>query len=271
MPVEAIGQQYTDVVVVRPPEPVSEEELSAFVSQLSLRGLLPLVQPRAGTRGYDQDETGWYPTDAFREIGPWIFDNSIDQLDDVMDFLRRILADDQITNIERKIIRVPEASGGNYVYHNPSKTFVYTVNEIILPGNISNRMRHNGWCLTPVDTTNITLNEDGHSIKEDLDFLLSSPFLGSDGRLHVISASSFIHKVPPYFVIHEIPDVEAALGGCNIADCQNGSLLIAPHPDNTPTTFEILQEFAPVNIMTTPRNFLDGGGGPRCSISSFSL
>ncbi len=267
LPVEVIGQQYTDVVVIRPPESVSEEELSAFVSQLSLRGLLPLVQPRAGTVGYDEGETGWYPTDVIREVGIWIFDNSIDELDDVMDFLRKILPDDQITNIERKIIRVPEVSGGNYVYHNPSKTFVYATNEISLPRNISSRMKSERWHLIPVDTSDTSLN----GYEDDLDFLLSSPFLGRDGHLHVISASSFIHKVPTYFSTHEIPDSEAALGGCNIADCQNGRLLIAPHPDDAPATFEILQEFATVDIMTTPRNFLDGGGGPRCSISSFSL
>lgn len=270
MPVEAIGQQYTDVVVIRPPESVSEEELSAFVSQLTSRGLLPLVQPRAGTRDYDELETGWYPTDVFREVGPWIFDNSIDELDDVIDFLRKILPDNQIINIEKKIIRVPEVSGGNYVYHNPSKTFVYATNKIS-PRNISSRMKSEGWHLIPVDTTDITLNENEHRFEEDLDFLLSSPFLGRDGSLHVISASSFIHKIPSDFIAHEIPDREATLGGCNLADCQNGSLLIAPHPDNTPATFEILQEFATVDIMTTPPNFLDGGGGPRCSISSFSL
>ena len=264
---EAIGQQYSDVVVIRPPESVSEEELSAFVSQLSLRGFLPLVQPHAGTVGYDELETGWYPTDRFREVGSWIFDHSIDELDDVIDFLRRILRYDQITSIERKIIRVPEAAGGNYVYHSPFKTFIYAANRISLPWDISLRMGIEGWNLSPVDTSNTSLN----GYEEDLDFLLSSPFLGRDGNLHVISASSFIDKVPPLFLYHEIPDSEAALGGCNIADCQNGSLLIAPHPDDAPTTFGILQEFAAADIMTTPRNFLDGGGGPRCSISSFSL
>lgn len=105
----------------------------------------------------------------------------------------------------------------------------------------------------------------------DLDFQMSI-FLGRDGKTHAMAAESFVGQIPSNsFIIHPVPDSEAQKGGCNIADLRGGRILIAPNPVDAPIANGILRTYAEATIIDAPQNFLDKGGGLRCSISSFSL
>ncbi|MBI4226321.1 hypothetical protein HY612_04375 [Candidatus Roizmanbacteria bacterium] len=276
----------TDVVVIRPPEAVSESEIQGLASILSQRGFISILLPREESR-YDR----WYPTDSFREVGQWLFESGGSELEEILQYARNLLPQSELESIRSHSVRVPtEFTGGNYVHFDPSKLFVYAEDQMIGPNpkysndflkrmrkrdeaeikQVLGMMKKNGWQLVPVRTRGFKLPGKTTVNDEDLDFLLSL-FQGKDNKPHAIVASSFVGRTPRKFSTHQIPDSEALRGGCNIADLRQGKVLVIPNRLDAPTTHRILSQFAhpSINIIETPANFLDGGGGPRCSISAF--
>lgn len=260
-----------DVVVIRQPSQVPEEAMMELVGELANRHFLTVLLPRKEAEGYDIDYTDWYPTDEFRAVGDWIFVSAIFAWDDLMESLSQRLNDWTLQNLKRRVIKTPYLVGGNYLHHDGGKILIYAEYEAEQVKKLFRMMERKGWGIFPVDTADAHLGGSTNQFY-DLDFLLSPPFTGRDGFLHAIAAESFLGQIPDLGLqIHPIPDSEAVQGGCNIADLRGGKILVLPHPSNTPTTCNIVQQYAVADIIVAPPDFLDGGGGPRCSISSFHL
>lgn len=290
---EQLSPNVTDIAILRPPLKVGEEEMNLLADELLRQNFLPLILPREAIEGDDgefiEDEARFFPTDRFREVGPWIFERSFFRdFHDIFKIARNILPNQDTSQIKERIYTVPGTfCGAQYVYVASKKVFLYSEHAVFPEMHSSpvvaeyqfwqrdfvkvmfGMMRYEGWDIQPVNTEGMYLGSDS-DWEEDLDFLVSL-FEGSDGMVHAIAASSFTSRVPDIFEVHEISDSEALRGGCNVADCRNGSVLISPHESDAPTTNEILTKFGKAKVIMAPENFLDGGGGPRCSISTFSL
>lgn len=266
-------EKFTDLVVIRPPKDVPNEQTAELVSNLESKGFMPYVQPRLVNEWEYDFDVKWFPTDAFRDLGGFVLINNsrMDELDQVFKNLPD-LAPDKKLNIESRLVEFPLA-GGNYLHLNDQKVFIYDPHRLDYPDNITKikkelaKMTQDDWKVYEVSTAKIGyFNKFG----QDLDFWMSL-FVGKDGKAHAIAAERFADRVPKDFMVHTVPEEEGHKGGCNIADLRNGTILVAPNHKDTPTTHQILNEFSKAKILETPPGFIDGGGGPRCSISAISL
>lgn len=273
------ASSFSDVAWIRIPSKVPGAELEKMRVRLEENGFSSLwVRPTP------PDTYGRFPTDVFREVGSSIFVYFLPEFNDFLDKLehRKLIGESEIQRISKRIVEFP-IKGGEYLHLDPQKILLYSLRDFqslknsvrlerqnILDERIS-VMRKEGWTVFEVDTKAGLLMKgfySGHP--HDLDFQMSV-FLGRDGKTHALAAESFVEQIPGAFSIHTIPDPEVQRGGCNIADLRGGSILIAPNPVDAPTANGILIEYANASIINAPQNFLDQGGGPRCSISSFSL
>lgn len=269
---------FRDVVVIRPPSHIPKPQLNSFITKISNKGFLPIVLPHR-LKSYDPPDDKWFPTDDIREVDSKIFVNGGSNFERAMKPLRLAIGNGKADLIESRVVNFP-LNGGNYLHNERGKIFVYAADKLegrYIEGSewyiqIQQELRQRidelqakGWRVYPT-----TIEGRETNALQDLDFLLSI-FSGRDGRVHAIAAESFSDRVPEGLEKHVIPDEEAAKGGCNIADLRRGSTLVAQNFADIPLTGAILEEYASADIIQTPRGFLEGGGGPRCSISSFSL
>lgn len=263
---------YTDVVIIRTPKALPESELQKLKAQLSGKGFLPILN-YPSERDLEEADERFFPADAFREVGTRILEQY--EFDGVLSKLQGEVNNQSIENVRNRVEKF-DLKGGDYLHLNPLKIFLYASDPYFISraetaGEVMLDMEKEGWQVFAVRTGSIVPRGSNINIRhEDLDFL-QSLFIGKDGKPHTIVAECFADRVLPLFTAHVIPDEEAIRGGCNVADIRNGSILLPVNRVDAPTTNKILQEFAAAEIIELPPNFLDDGGGPRCSISSFSI
>lgn len=267
---------YTDVVVVRPATKVNLSDFDKMLKEFTKRRFLPILLPRSGV----MDWPVWYPTDVFREIGGVIYYNGRSrEFPSILHALEPYLKPETLDSVrDRSLWKSPYFSGGIFTYNENQKVFIYD-REIMFGDDeadnrdtqtILDKLANSGWQLFPVSTAGIKI-KDHPAEHQDLDFVTSSPFLGKDGQLHVICTESILNRLPSFLQTHVIPDKEVARGGCNISDHREGTLLVVPNRRDAPTTVKHIQEYFSGDWFEGPVGYLDGGGGLRCSISSFSL
>lgn len=274
-----------DVVIIRPPKSVSTEKINDLAKKLEERGFLTVIEPEEPEyleAGIACGSTRPWPTDFLREIGPWVLRSEPTvPINRILDFVRT--SGVNLGKFYGCIIDVPYSfRGGDYVYLEANKVFVYAQNRLFKNGSLGRSdsekinedrtakilemLKSNGWSIYPVDTSLFDMG------KPDLDFLLSL-FLGGDGKTHAIIPEAFFSQVPSRFKTHIIPDKEVYSGVCNIADLRRGSILVIPHEDQAPSTYGIIKKHvhSSIDVIEAPPNFLERDGGPRCSITSFSI
>lgn len=265
IPKGCLDRPFTDVVVIRPPENMPIRVVIGLARRLNKVGFLPVLQPSKGeSERWDYEK--WFPTDYFREIGDYVFTRSAGE------YHLNYLINEIGVQPRRRLVRDISIAGGNYLHLDGAKTFIYTYERDADPTEIDDEVsvfKDMGWDLYNIPSLDILL-KDGPYREYDLDFLMSV-FLGKDGRIHAIAAESFRERVPSKFMAHIISDQEALLGGCNIADLRRGQVLVCANVADAPSVYPILKEYARAKVLQTPRGFLDGGGGPRCSMSSFEV
>ncbi len=296
----------TDIVVIRQPSRVPIGQFNEFGMKLAGMGFLPVVIPSHPLPVNDDDgNERYFPTDSYREVGDIVFDNSL--VGDLRKIGQVVRANptlfSRFEDVSVRVNDVPlEFRGGDFVTSpirvNGSKLMVFSQEKFFpkmkhagsasLQASFNRRnegvskglsfLTEAGWRVVPVSTRGMSLASIWHrrtSVDQDLDFLLSL-FAGNDGKVHGICAESMRKRLAVLddaVMLHTITDKEALQAGCNIADCRGGRVLVHPHRDNCPTTYAILRGNASpeVSLIEAPLNFLDGGGGPRCAISSISI
>jgi hypothetical protein len=261
---------YTDIVVVRTPKAVPDSEIQRLKARFYLKGFLPIFNyPDAEDLEDDERE---FPTDSFREVDNRIFEH-YGGLRSVLKNLKGNVDDQAIETLRERAVEF-DLKGGDYLHLNTLKIFLYASDPYYVgkspeAGKVMLDLEEKGWQVFAVRTGLIV--PKGLRVKhEDLDWL-QSLFVGKDGKPHTIVPECFAQRVLPFFTTHIIPDEEAAKGACNVADLRDGDILLPVNKEDAPITNQILQEFAAAEIIELPPNFVDGGGGPRCSISSFRL
>ncbi|MFH1832940.1 MAG: hypothetical protein ABH816_02100 [Candidatus Levyibacteriota bacterium] len=264
-----------DVVIIRPPAGINLEEIEELASKLRSRNFLPVIEPEDMGLGGIASSRFW-PTDHIREVYPWIFRSRPYRPTDCIfkDLEKRGI---DLSRVNEHIVDVGILRGGDYVYLEQNKVFTYDKGRVF-KGNSSLReeedkvrkvfkmMEKAGWELIPLDISR------GEKDKLDLDFLLSL-FLGKDGKTHAIVPEVFFSQIPSEFKTHTIFDEEVYSGACNIADLRRGTVLVVPNENQSPSINRIIKKYVhpSIDIIEAPPNFLERDGGPRCSISSFSI
>jgi hypothetical protein len=271
-------EKFSDLVVIRPPKTVPKNEFDKFVSELVSLNFLPILLP------YDEsvDVERFYPTDYFRDMGDKIANSGVGELGLLFRFLQPLLDNNQHKNLVQRQVETPiEISGGKYLHLNHQKIMAYAADRIF--GNSEGKylrrifrffedLKLEGWKFLPIDMDGYRIPGKAYDSPEDLDFTVSM-FLGRNGEPEFIVAESFAKQFPDVGVVHLIPDEEALKGGCNIADFRDGTILVYPNEHDTPTTKRILHERAhqDIQLIEGPANFVDGGGGLRCAMTSIRI
>lgn len=269
----------TEVAVIRPPGNFTATDIKSFEKLLANQGLLPLVLPcRPG--GTPPGPDNWWPTDKFRQVGEIIFDNSLENISQAIIRQGRSLLRRPANTREKpvKIIEVsPNFRGGDYIYSVQDKIFCYNrsifknapVEMLELDQQALGELRQRSWKILPIDCTG------------DLDWNLAI-FYGKDNLPHFLMADNLLASLTAQLSpkinlnsaqIHSVPTAEVKQGGCNVADCRNGKLLILPNKINAPTVNQVIRSQAhpKIQLLETPPNFFDRVSGPRCAISAITL
>lgn len=274
------------LVIMRLPWNLTEDLGRPFLQSIVAHGLLPLVFS-GDSHAVDAENQPWYywPTDEFRQIGDYIVPNGLTQYHQVFGHLRESNAFGYKTAhvlrsmVNRFFIQEAYFCGGDYQAEETTQTLFYAKNSMPLfltyeqSGSpfdyepITNILQKDGWSFVSLDTSGISLPT--HKGREDLDFVFF-PFAGNDGQLHCVVAEVFARHVPDGIIKHIISDEEALRGGCNVADCARGSVLLSPNRRDA-STCDILEKNSLAAIIEVPSNYLEGGGGPRCLTSSITF
>lgn len=268
---------FTDVVVIRPSEWSSEDGVKDLVSKLSLKGFLPVMQPHHLPYWDEDSHDKWFPTDSFRDLGSIVLVNHPHEFANVLRRIQPILGPAVVNRLRQKAIDF-ELAGAHYLHLNDQKEIFYDVDYIDNSGWISEdgadkikkqleRMRTTGWQIYPIHHGDFLL---GDRVRPDFDFVYSI-FLGKGNKIHGLIHPALADRIPLDIQTHQLPEKEIEMGGANVADLRGGRVLVCANSKDAPIAFELLTKYARAEIIEAPSHYVDNGGGPRCSIASFSL
>lgn len=286
---EAIPPSISTIAVVRPPFDIAHPDMSAFYTRLLNAGILPIASPPT-TREDTYEDPRYFPTDQYREVGGRIL--VVDHLR--MDNLLTTLDAHKDTRPFTFDIRTRERpagtsfAGGKYVYDEHSKILIYdnadlrsyndpvSLKAIAVTDDALEHLHEDEWNVIPLDFDDEELTFDER--RKDFDFVVSSPFKGKDKNTYMFVAEPLLSRFENDEALRQtgihflpVPVGEMLKGGCNVADLNRSRVLACANRDDAPTVFSQLTELAEARVIETPKGFLEGGGGPRCSISSISI
>jgi len=260
----------TDIILIRPPFRVTDDQIAMLAEQLTALQFEPVILPNFAQAGGEVIDTSrFFPTDRVRTIGPWIIHSLFSNLAYLTDAVP-----EKYVNPLRQLEVSVYFRGGDFIYSTQHSVFIYTENHIFnsynnqltLDRKALQLLQSSGWNCVPIQ------------FPDELDFT-QALFTGKDQKLHTIIAQGFASNLIPkeeqyvQMIVHTIPNSEWRKGGCNIADCRNGSVLILPNHSDAPTTHTIIEEFADpkISILESPPGFYEYTSGPRCAISDIPL
>lgn len=272
------------VVLARIPISITIDDVDEMIRNFWEAKCLPIVFSESAMSSLHAPKNFW-PTDEWRTIGRHIVYTNITTLNMVEQILvKEASAYPQFhayaSQIRDRRVYTPFSRFGHdcLVLESLKKAVIATRRISFhddMPEHIEeldrfiNWLYGQGYSIESVDISNLSFTD--RMTIADLDFLFY-PFLGKDGQPHALVAESFVPNAPDSFHWHVVPDDEASRGGCNIADCGDGDVLIIPNRVDAPNTFSILQKFSYAERITElPMNFMEGGGGPRCLISTMPI
>lgn len=245
------GDRCTDIAFLRIPSTYPSSALDNVSEQLAVFGFQTVFAEHQGIGCTPEaDDSHVFFTDYFKQIGNILTVASRYFYDEAEVFMNTVLH-----RLEKPYSVLDfRLAGGGFVFNSQKRRVFFdtTFYHELLDG--SKKIAKEGLFALGVHGYVVTALDNVKTLlRDDLDFHVSF-FTGKDQKLHALVSQSFLDGWGTSLKgmkTHVIPDREIKAGGANIADLQNGRVLLAPNRKDAPTGFNFLIHYLEVPSVST--------------------